>query len=110
MPELLFSYGTLQEEKIQLELFGRQLKGVPDCLHGFKTCPIQIKDESFEIDDQTLYLIAEQSTHPADTIEGTLFELTLEELQLADRYEPAEYKRISVLLASGKAAWIYVRS
>lgn len=32
MTELLFSYGTLQLEKVQLESFGRVLKGTKDAM------------------------------------------------------------------------------
>jgi len=31
---LLFSYGTLQEERVQLSTFGRRLSGEPDALPG----------------------------------------------------------------------------
>ena len=37
-----------------------------------------------------------------------VFEITVEELLHADKYEPANYKRIKVKLESGKEAWIYV--
>jgi hypothetical protein len=33
---LLFSYGTLQEEKVQLSTFGRRLGGQRDELLGFE--------------------------------------------------------------------------
>ena len=32
---LLFSYGTLQQQNVQLATFGRLLKGSPDSLVGF---------------------------------------------------------------------------
>jgi gamma-glutamylcyclotransferase (GGCT)/AIG2-like uncharacterized protein YtfP len=42
-------------------------------------------------------------------VSGTVFEITDAELAAADRYEqPADYKRISATLASGKGAWVYV--
>ncbi len=43
-----------------------------------------------------------------DNIKGTVFEITEEELQLADKYEPANYKRVKAVLESGKEAWIYI--
>jgi hypothetical protein len=33
---LLFSYGTLKLEKVQLENYGRILTGTPDRLNGYK--------------------------------------------------------------------------
>ncbi|NUO78687.1 hypothetical protein HUU05_01300 [candidate division KSB1 bacterium] len=40
---------------------------------------------------------------------GTVFESTDVELAAADRYEQlAAYKRIGVMLASGRKAWVYV--
>ena len=47
MKQLLFSYGTLQKEKVQLELFGRTLKGANDVLKGYKTVEIEIKIKMF---------------------------------------------------------------
>lgn len=40
MTEHLFSYGILQKDKTQLDLFGRLLK-------GYKLSPIEIEDEKF---------------------------------------------------------------
>jgi hypothetical protein len=37
-----------------------------------------------------------------------VFEVTTEELLHADKYEPANYKRIKLVLESGKEACIYV--
>lgn len=34
--ERLFSYGTLQQENVQIATFGRLLNGAPDALVGFK--------------------------------------------------------------------------
>jgi gamma-glutamylcyclotransferase (GGCT)/AIG2-like uncharacterized protein YtfP len=107
MSENLFSYGTLQKDKVQLELFGRLLNGTKDILRDYKIASIEIKDESFLAkgeDKFQLTLIPSKD----DLIEGTVFELSAEELNLADKYEPDNYKRIKVTLQSGKSAWIYV--
>jgi gamma-glutamylcyclotransferase (GGCT)/AIG2-like uncharacterized protein YtfP len=107
--EYLFSYGTLQEEKVQIELFGRNLQGSKDILRGYRAATIEIKDESFLSNaEQQYHLIAIPSTNKNDNIRGTIFEISREELLLADKYEPEEYKRINVILESGKEAWIYV--
>ena|SRR5687767_13456790 len=108
MPEYLFSYGTLQKEKVQLELFGRLLHGTKDVLEGYKVSIIEIKDESFLAKGEEKWqrtLVATNNNH--DTIEGMVFEISGEELQQADTYEPDNYQRIKVVLRSGKAAWIY---
>jgi len=44
----------------------------------------------------------------SDTVAGTVFQITPQELQNADRYEVAAYKRIAVVLRSGARAWVYV--
>ncbi len=109
MIEFLFSYGTLQNHKTQLELFGRIFTGSADILQEYKTATIEIKDEAFlakgeEKYQQTLV----QTKDNNDCIKGTVLELTNEELLLADKYEPENYKRISVVLESGKEAWVYM--
>lgn len=107
--EYLFSYGTLQKEKVQIELFGRKLQGSPDSLRGHTLSTIEITDESFLAKGEDKYqqtLIISEDTN--DIINGTVFQVTEEELFLADKYEPDGYKRVSVVLESGKAAWIYL--
>ena len=43
-----------------------------------------------------------------DRIDGTVFDITDDELSNADRYEVKDYKRVSAQLASGTTAWVYV--
>ncbi|RJT86254.1 gamma-glutamylcyclotransferase, partial [Arthrobacter frigidicola] len=45
-----------------------------------------------------------------DSVAGTVFQISEEELAAADRYEVADYKRVAVTLASGLTAWVYVRA
>jgi gamma-glutamylcyclotransferase (GGCT)/AIG2-like uncharacterized protein YtfP len=108
MKDYLFSYGTLQEDEVQLELFGRRLAGSKDVLKGYKTAPIEIRDELFDIQVGQQYLIAVPSTDENDTVDGTALEVSEAEILRADRYEPKEYRRVSVRLESGKRAWVYV--
>jgi gamma-glutamylcyclotransferase (GGCT)/AIG2-like uncharacterized protein YtfP len=109
MNNCLFSYGTLQNEEVQLKLFGRVFKGSADTLQGYKTAAIEITDEAFlskgEQKNQLTAIISEDKN---DSIKGMAFEITEGELLLADKYEPVGYRRIKVTLASGKEAWIYV--
>jgi len=109
MKEYLFSYGTLQKEKIQQGLFGRILTGSVDFLRGYKTSTIEITDEKFLSKGEgrfqkTLTI----SNDKNDLINGTALEVSGEELLITDKYEPKNYKRIEVMLESGKKAWIYV--
>ncbi|HMJ46729.1 MAG TPA: gamma-glutamylcyclotransferase family protein [Ferruginibacter sp.] len=103
----LFSYGTLQNEKTQQALFGRTLQGSPDALPGYKVETIEIEDEEFLSKEDKYQRIAIKTDDNKNSIEGTVLELTEEELLEADKYEPDNYKRIKVSLASGKEAWIY---
>jgi hypothetical protein len=109
MNQLLFSYGTLQKEKVQLELFGRILQGSTDVLRGYKTAQVEIKDEAvLAKSEQKYHLIAIPSPNKNDFIKGTVLDLTGDELVIADEYETEDYKRISVILESGKKSWVYV--
>ena len=107
MKEYLFSYGTLQQEAVQQQLFERKLAGSPDSLRGYKTVPIELKEEPFTSEEATIYLIAVHTSDPNDRIDGILFELQEEEVLQADRYEPEAYKRVQVMLESGREAWVY---
>jgi hypothetical protein len=108
MPEYLFSYGTLQKEKTQLELFGRKLQGHPDSLPGYSIKEVTITDEKFlATGEDPVQRIVSPSGNKNDSIPGTALEVTVVELVIADRYEPPGYKRVAVTLASGKKAWIY---
>lgn len=109
---LLFSYGTLQLDNVQLSTFGRLLHGQRDDLPGFEPSLVRIEDP---------HVVATSGrTHHANVtfngrndsrVSGTVFEITDAELAAADEYEQlAKYKRIVATLASGKRAWLYVDS
>ena len=103
----LFSYGTLQDQKVQLATFGRKLKGVPDNLNGYRQTKIPVKDQPNDGDQY--YFNAEPTGHSSDTVSGIRFEVTDQELAQADEYEAsASYKRIMVTLHSGTTAWVYI--
>src|SRR4051812_40861622 len=110
MIELLFSYGTLQQQKVQLELFGRILKGSKDVLNGYTVDLIEIHDEDFlSTGENNQQKIAIPTGNENDRIEGIAFEVTPEELLLADQYEPPEYRRIKVVLESQTSSWLYAK-
>ncbi len=108
---LLFSYGTLQKEKVQLDSFGRLLHGEKDTLPGYRIEMLRITDEAVLASSQQAYHpIAISSEDPYDSLQGMVFEITEEELLAADRYEVSDYTRVAVTLASGKEAWVYVQA
>ncbi len=107
--EWLFSYGTLQQEGVQLSTFGRLLTGRPDRLPGFRLAEVRITDPHVLAESgKAIHPIASPSTDPADAIEGMVFQVTPAELADADRYEVADYTRVAARLASGIQAWVYV--
>jgi hypothetical protein len=105
---LLFSYGTLQEEAVQLSTFGRRLQGHPDELVGFERSLRRIEDPGFvAASGKSHHAIVRFTGRSESRVSGTAFEVSYEELAKADRYEPAGYERIPTTLASGKQAWVY---
>ena len=109
---LLFSYGTLQDEEIQLSTFGRRLRGERDELPGFEAARVPIAGaQGGPAGGRTHHANAAFTGLPASRIGGTVFEVTASELAAADEFErPAGYKRIAVRLASARRAWVYVHA
>jgi len=107
--EQLFTYGTLQLEEVQLATFGRRLEGRPDILIGYRLVKITIEDEEFVAKSGTAEHRNLQFTGSAsDFVEGTVFSVTMAELEESDAYEPEGYERVLVQLKSGANAWIYL--
>ena len=92
--EKLFSYGTLQLEKVQLQTFGRKLIGKKDILRGFVKQVIKIKDQKVIAQSGTEeHPILSYTGNEADQVEGMIFEISRRELEQADEYEVEAYKR-----------------
>ncbi|MGW8391107.1 gamma-glutamylcyclotransferase family protein [Pseudoduganella sp. HUAS MS19] len=111
MPEFdkLFSYGTLQQEGVQLATFGRKLDGMPDRLNGYKLGLLEIDDPAVvATSGKTHHPIISRSSSEQDAVAGSVLLVTPEELRQADQYEVAAYRRRSITLASGTVAWAYV--
>ena len=105
---LLFSYGTLQQEAVQLATFGRLLRGQPDELVGFEQSLFTIDDPEFvATSGKARHAIVKFNGRNDSRVRGTVFEVTESELVSADSYEPAGYKRVTAQLASGREAWVY---
>lgn len=96
--EKLFSYGSLRNPAIQEKLFTRQLSGSEDVLLDYEKGVLEIEGKRFNV--------ANPKTGSA--IEGMIYDLTLAELERADRYEGNRYERIKVVLKSGMESWLYL--
>jgi len=107
---LLFSYGTLQQESVQLSTFGRLLQGEKDELPGFEQSLVKIAGPEVAAGGgKTHHINVTPNGRSNSRVSGTVFEVTDAELAAADRYEQsAEYTRVTAILASGKRAWVYV--
>jgi len=110
MTELLFSYGTRQQDGVQLAQFGRRLEGHADALPGWR-------QEMVEITDPDVLAKSGKAFHPIvipgrkdDEVPGMVFQITAQELAAADRYEVDDYRRIAAPLKSGVTAWVYVKA
>ncbi|MCD6056071.1 MAG: uncharacterized protein K0R12_1033 [Gammaproteobacteria bacterium] len=109
--EKLFSYGTLRYESVQLVTFGRKLQGNPDVLSGFKLSMVEIKNkEVIEKSGEAAHPIISFTGDKTDQVAGFVLDINSEELERADAYEVANYKRINVQLQSGINAWVYVNA
>jgi len=108
-PDYLFSYGTMQLESVQRELFGRVLEGKPDRLPGYKVQMLEILDPAVTaISGKRHHPIVVHTGDPSDKVAGTLMQVTEKDLERSDAYEVSDYKRERLQLASGAQAWVYV--
>jgi len=101
--EKLFAYGSLQNEDIQTDLFGRILEGTPETLIGYIVKEIQIEEE-FGI---VHYPIITETQKAEDTINGMVYTVSPQELRQTDLYEGLHYRRVEVQLQSNQKAWAY---
>ena len=109
---LLFSYGTLQHDDVQLATFGRKLSGEKDLLLGFEPSLVKIPDPAVAARlGKTHHDNVNATGDDWSNVQGTVFEVTDAELARADAFEAEfNYKRINVGLASGNDAWVYVHA
>jgi len=110
MMALLFSYGTLQQEDVQLSTFGRLLDAQKDELPRFEPMLVKIDDPQVAAAlGKTHHANAKFNGNEDSHVAGTVFEVTDAELAQVDEYEAAfHYKRIGAKLASGRQSWVYV--
>lgn len=106
---LLFSYGSLREERVQLDTFGRRLRADDDVLVGYEQLQVRIEDPAVSArlgrtHHANVILVGENGRVP-----GRLLELTNDELARADEYESEfGYRRVPARLESGRDGWVYV--
>ena len=109
--EFLFTYGTLRTEEVQLATFGRRLEGNADALPGYALKTIEIQDLDFVAKSGTaIHRNLQLTGVTSDFVEGNVYSVTRKELEQADAYEPAGYKRVLVQLRSGSNAWVYLNT
>ena len=99
--EQLFTYGTLQNEEVQQAVFKRILVGNFDALPGYQLATELVAGR---------YPLIERGANDMTKVRGKVFEVSGDELRMADAYEGGAYKRIKVTLDSGKPAWVFVRN
>ncbi len=96
--ERIFTYGTLQDTPIQMQVIGRTLgTGTPDTLRGYKMAKL--------VSIHDIYNIIQPQT--GSVVNGIVYEVTTEELAKIDEYEGDAYLRVSATLVSTIRAWVY---
>lgn len=109
--ENLFSYGTLQNKNVQIENYGRMLEGRSDQLKGYALSMIEITDEAVvALSGETHHPMIKETNVATDVVNGMVFEISADELKRTDAYEVDDYKRVEVILESGKRAWVYINA
>ena len=104
-----FSRTARCNSSVQLDTFDRQLSGTPDALVGCEQSLLPIDDtELVRTSGQTHHPIVKYIGAANARVSGTVFEITTQELEHADRYEVSAYERVVAPLSSGRTAWVYV--
>lgn len=95
--ESLFVYGTLQDADVQQRVIGRLVAGSADVLDGYRKAQISLGGNVYPF----------AVLDAADSISGQVLDVTADELVAMDAYEGDEYRRVQVVLRSGRRAWVY---
>jgi gamma-glutamylcyclotransferase (GGCT)/AIG2-like uncharacterized protein YtfP len=107
--QLLFSYGTLQNPDVQLDIYGRHLEAEDDFLPGYTVDYAEIEDHRIvDMSGLSVHPIVRPTGNPLDKVLGKVLQVTEDEIEASDEYEVALYRRTEVVLASGRTAWVYV--
>jgi gamma-glutamylcyclotransferase (GGCT)/AIG2-like uncharacterized protein YtfP len=97
--EYLFTYGTLQDDRIQAVVYSRKLTGSPDTLRGYRLSDQRVAGA---------YPVIIRTDDSKDEVEGIVYMVTNTELLKTDAYEGVAYERRQVRLESGKKCWVYL--
>jgi gamma-glutamylcyclotransferase (GGCT)/AIG2-like uncharacterized protein YtfP len=97
---LLFSYGTIQDKTVQMELFGRELAFTEDSLSGYEV----IND--LEIQGKVYPRLGKAKQ---GLVYGRVYRLTKEQIRTVDEYETSAYCRISVKSDKGLSVQVYLK-
>lgn len=81
-----------------------------DQLLGFARAIIDIQDAAFAAANGAAHAIVQFTGPVDDRVDGTVLELTDAELERADAYEPAGYRRVDAAFASGRRGWVYAEA
>ncbi|TKD66491.1 gamma-glutamylcyclotransferase family protein [Flavobacterium sp. ASW18X] len=94
---LIFSYGTLQEPKVQIAIYERLLQGHKAILPNYTLANKKMYGQYPVVIPNSGLCIA-----------GVAYEINEAELALTDAYEGPDYTRSLLPLANGKKAWVYL--
>jgi hypothetical protein len=105
----LFSYGTLQQQNVQISTFGRLLDGSADVLPGYRTAWVVITNpDVLAASGSDRHPIVRYTGDPRDSVTGLVFSVSTSELAATDEYEVGDYRRVLARLNSGIECGVYV--
>jgi hypothetical protein len=104
----LFSFGTLRDAGTQQALFGRAVAGSADAIVGYRVGRVRIIDPAaIAASGSDIHPALVVTGDPADVVEGSLLDLSEDELAAVDRYENVSFRAIEVVTRSGIRATAY---
>lgn len=108
--QLLFAYGALLLPTTQLDVFGRLPANEDDVLPEYA---LQYRDgddpRGASPSAHTALPVLRYTANALDKVPGRVLHLTEDELDAADEFEMALYRRAPVTVASGRRVWLYLR-
>lgn len=107
---LLFAYGALLQPTTQLDVFGRLPLSDEDVLPGYALLYRDDDDPRGATPSaHTVLPHLRQTGSTLDKVPGRVLHLDDDEVDAADEFQMALYRRARVTLASGRRAWLYLR-
>jgi len=107
--QFIFSYGTPQDPVVQEAVFGRRIPCLPDALPGFVLDRVRIVDSNvIAKSGSNEHPILRRSPVAEALVVGSALAIEPADVTKADAYEVSDYRRIAVILASGRNAFVYV--